>query len=202
LHAKYNFKKNCFNSYFTLSLHCISLLLIGFILASFYAGQRLSLRLDETLVGQNIVVSGKVASIPVSTDEVQRFEFLVDSFYLPDSEFVSSLDTAKKFPKKIRLSWYYGSVVKAGESWQLQVRLKPPHGFMNPGGFDYEAWLFQHGIDATGYVRKSPLNKRLQTAGFSVVQLRAQLSHQLDVAAGRSADKKTLQNAEQKIKTE
>jgi competence protein ComEC len=199
--ASYNIQKNYNNIYYTLSLYCISLFLLGFTLSSFYAEQRLALRLDETLVGQNIIVSGKVSSIPVSIDEVQRFEFLVDSFYLPDAEFTSSMDTAKKFPKKIRLSWYYGVGVKAGESWQLQVRLKPPHGFMNPGGFDYEAWLFQHGIDATGYVRKSPLNKRLQAASFSVVQLRAQLSHQLDVVAGRQADQATVQSAEQEIKT-
>jgi competence protein ComEC len=33
------------------------------------------------------------------------------------------------------------------------VRLKRPHGNLNPHGFDYEAWLFERGIRATGYVR-------------------------------------------------
>ncbi len=28
---------------------------------------------------------------------------------------------------------------------------------MNPGAFDYEQWLFQNHIQATGYVRKAKL---------------------------------------------
>lgn len=32
------------------------------------------------------------------------------------------------------------------------VKLKPPHGLSNPGGFDYQRWLFIHGIRAMGYV--------------------------------------------------
>ncbi|MFQ5546021.1 MAG: DNA internalization-related competence protein ComEC/Rec2 [Acidiferrobacterales bacterium] len=35
----------------------------------------------------------------------------------------------------------------------MTVRLKRPHGFQNPGGFDYEGYLFQQRIRATGYVR-------------------------------------------------
>ena len=33
------------------------------------------------------------------------------------------------------------------------MRLKRPHGTSNPHGFDYEAWLFERGLRATGYVR-------------------------------------------------
>src|SRR5690606_7639089 len=44
-----------------------------------------------------------------------------------------------------------------GERWQLTVRLKRPRGTANPHAFDYEAWLFERGLRATGYVRpKSP----------------------------------------------
>jgi competence protein ComEC len=42
---------------------------------------------------------------------------------------------------------------RAGERWQLRVRLKRPHGHVNPGGFDYEGWLLERDIRATGYVR-------------------------------------------------
>jgi len=34
------------------------------------------------------------------------------------------------------------------------VRLRRPHGNVNPNGFDYEAWLLERGIGATGYVRQ------------------------------------------------
>ncbi|MFK3617406.1 DUF4131 domain-containing protein, partial [Coxiella burnetii] len=39
-----------------------------------------------------------------------------------------------------------------GDKWRLTVKLKPPHGLSNPGGFDYQRWLFIHGIRATCYV--------------------------------------------------
>jgi competence protein ComEC len=43
--------------------------------------------------------------------------------------------------------------VRAGERWRFTVRLRRPHGSVNPHGFDYEAWLLERGIRATGYVR-------------------------------------------------
>jgi len=58
-----------------------------------------------------------------------------------------------------------------GERWRLRVRLKPPHGFSNPGGFDYEGWLLRQGIGATGYVRRAAGNERplwvRRSAGYS-----------------------------------
>ena len=49
----------------------------------------------------------------------------------------------------------------AGERWRLVVRLKRPHGTVNPHGFDVEAWLLENGLRATGYVRSGARNARL-----------------------------------------
>ncbi|MFV9614860.1 MAG: DNA internalization-related competence protein ComEC/Rec2 [Gammaproteobacteria bacterium] len=146
----------------TLIFLFIGLILLGILVSSFYAKQQLSYRLDEGLIGKNLLVNGFVSSIPASHSDVQRFEFIITelSAFKTDGSRINLKRIHQKTPRKIRLSWYYGRPVRAGEKWQLEVRLKPPHGFMNPGGFDYEAWLFQHGIDATGYVRKSALNQR------------------------------------------
>ena len=38
----------------------------------------------------------------------------------------------------------------------MNVRLKAPHGNSNPHGFDYELWLWEQGLQATGYVRAGP----------------------------------------------
>ncbi|MGH6637430.1 MAG: DNA internalization-related competence protein ComEC/Rec2, partial [Polaromonas sp.] len=38
----------------------------------------------------------------------------------------------------------------------MTVRLKAPHGNSNPHGFDYELWLWEQGLQATGYVRAGP----------------------------------------------
>ena len=43
--------------------------------------------------------------------------------------------------------------IHAGERWQLTVRLKRPHGNANPAGFDYEVWLLEQNLRATGSVR-------------------------------------------------
>lgn len=151
----------------TLIIVFIILIIIGFIYTSIYANQQLSHRLNESLSGQNIIVTGRIISIPVTGENSQRFEFRLSSFQLLAAD-AAELDT-EAVPQKIRISWYYGQPVKAGEFWQFEVRLKPPHGFINAGGFDYEAWLFQHGLHATGYVRKSSLNERLDSsAGHSV----------------------------------
>ncbi len=173
-----------FKVQYALSMRLILLLLFGFMYACYYAGQQLSSRLSENLTGKNILVSGRVSSIPVDDGKVQRFEFQVESHRMQSGEARSQ--TSATFPKKIRLSWYYGRAVDAGERWQLEVRLKPPHGFMNPGSFDYEAWLFQHGIQATGYVRKSTLNKREQVASNSINYFRQSLSKQIDAIASHT----------------
>ena len=74
-------------------------------------------------------------------------------------------------PSRIAVSWYSGfrdqvtevGDVQPGERWQLTVRLQRPHGNANPYGFDYEAWLLEQGVRATGYVRPARDNRRLDS---------------------------------------
>ncbi len=179
----YKKSQHVFKRQYTLTILVILLFLFGITYSYYYAVQQLSSRFSEDLVGQNIVINGLVSSIPVVNGKVQRFEFKVESHRILSHNRQQILAA---FPKKIRLSWYYGRAVNAGEKWQLEVRLKPPHGFMNPGGFDYEAWLYQHGIHATGYVRKSSLNKREQAQSGSINFLRQLLGKQIDAATGSS----------------
>ncbi len=182
-------KCSVINKYLTLTILFILLFLIGLSYASFYAKNQLESRLSETLAGQDILLSGVVATIPTATlttsAKIQRFEFAIDSFdVIKQSDSHSAINPA--LPQTVRLSWYYGNTVNAGERWQLLVRLKPPHGFINPGGFDYERWLFQQNIHATGYIRKSELNKRLAPAShWSINRLRQMLGQTIDVLAKR-----------------
>ena len=173
------------NKEITLGLSFILLFLIGIAWSSLFADRQLAYRLSEDLTGRNIVINGTVSNIPVTDNEVQRFEFIVENHTVLTAD--NYRPVTEEFPKKIRLSWYYGRPVNAGERWQFEVRLKPPHGFMNPGGFDYEAWLFQNGINATGYVRKSSLNERTQEASDSIDKIRHTLSKQV-AAISRSSE--------------
>lgn len=43
----------------------------------------------------------------------------------------------------------------AGERWHMTVSLKRPHGPLNAGGPDREAWLWSEGIRATGTIRNA-----------------------------------------------
>ena len=69
------------------------------------------------------------------------------------------------------------------ERWRLTVRLRQPHGNANPHGFDYEAWLLERGIGATGYVR--PRGERVRLAemvyrpGYVVERLRERIRTKL-----------------------
>ncbi len=168
------------NIQFTLALRFILLILFGIVFSSVCAKQQLSHRLNDALIGKNIIINGYVSGIPLNDDNVQRFDFTVTQLRVlaTGGRKIDQVGKYQKRPGKIRLSWYYGRPVHAGEKWQLEVRLKPPHGFMNPGGFDYEAWLFQHGIHATGYVRKSNLNEHDigSSEGLSITKLMASMN--------------------------
>ena len=139
------------------------LLLCGLMLGLGWAGWQaqhyLDHRLPESLAGQDLLLSGTVVSLVEHSGErrVSRFVFMLD----PPSQQAEPPPGTSPFPQKLRLSWYYGKAVAPGERWQFRLRLKPPHGFLNPGGFDYESWLYQQGIHATGYVRKDAANRKL-----------------------------------------
>ncbi len=129
--------------------------------------------LSPGLEGRELVVEGTVASLPGRTGYGIRFEFEPRRM-LMDGRAVTN-------PRRIRLGWYGERLpdLRPGERWRLRVRLKRPHGFANPGGFDYERWLFRHGIGATGHVRRSRDNRRLGTAPPGIDLLRHQLRDRL-----------------------
>ena len=97
---------------------------------------------------------GYVASLPQTDSRRVRFEFAIQKIWDPDGVLVSSSPI-----KKVQLSWYHKPAdveIRAGQQWRLVMRVRRPHSFMNPGGFDYEAFLFQRGLQAQGYIRGAP----------------------------------------------
>ncbi|HIQ07115.1 MAG TPA: DNA internalization-related competence protein ComEC/Rec2 [Thiotrichaceae bacterium] len=135
---------------------------LGFIYALWVASTVLDARLNTTLEGKDILVQGLVSSIPYRQQKGRRFQLIIQ-----DAAILSNPDEKIGLKGKVRITWYRSSaVVKAGEQWQLVLRLKRPSGFRNAGSFDYEKWLFSQRIIATGYVRKSIYNKRLADAPF------------------------------------
>ncbi|HET7921596.1 MAG TPA: DNA internalization-related competence protein ComEC/Rec2 [Gammaproteobacteria bacterium] len=118
----------------------------GFAWVWLAAQQTLDHRLIPQLEGGEHEVSGWVASIPQPEPDYLRFRFEVES--------LDGRAPGDGVPAQLRLTWSgHHSALAAGQHWRFTVRLKRPRGYMNPGGFDYEGWLFQQGIGATGYVR-------------------------------------------------
>ncbi|WP_111412394.1 DNA internalization-related competence protein ComEC/Rec2 [Billgrantia lactosivorans] len=72
--------------------------------------------------------------------------------------------------RRVRLSFFEAPAIEPGECWAMTVRLRPPAGFANPGTFDYGAWLWREGIQATGYVRSEPAAERLAAAPTTLRQ--------------------------------
>jgi len=70
----------------------------------------------------------------------------------------------RRFGQRIRLSWFEPPVeLRLGDTWRLEVRLRRPRGLLNPGAFDFEAWLFRERITALGYVVDGPRNHLLRS---------------------------------------
>lgn len=119
--------------------------------------------LAPALEGQDIRVTGVVSSMPQVNEAGTRVRLAVEAAQLKGN--------AVQLPPNIEVAWHGGfwrdaagladlqrqpPALKAGERWSLTVRLKAPHGLRNPHGFDYELWMWEQGVQATGYVRAGP----------------------------------------------
>lgn len=147
--------------------------LLGVLWAWGHAAIRLADDLPTALEGQELSVRGSVASLPGGN---------------VDPQFIFNVLTAPEgVPSRLRLTWYRApSVPQPGEEWLLTVRLKRRSGFANPGGFDYEGYLFREGIGATGYVRDDEHNRRLRSPsyGYLVTRVRAWIGSRIASAVG------------------
>lgn len=139
--------------------------MLAFLAAGFlWAGLRADWRLDDALPyaweGRDVELVGVVASPPRVDERGVRFAFDVERVLTEDAS----------VPRRASLAWRregdesgarLAEPVRAGERWQLTVRLKRPHGSANPHGFDYEAWALERNIRADGYVRTGGDIRRL-----------------------------------------
>ena len=173
----------------------VACLLAAFGLAVAMAGLRADARLSERLApaleGRNLVATGVVASLPQHGSSGLRFLFKVEQAEWqdapPDTVDGNASRPAPVLPPLISLGWYNNfsdevalddprNALQAGQRWRLPLRLKQPHGALNPGGFDVELLWFEQGVGATGYVRVArggaPAVRLDDAAGYPVQRLR------------------------------
>lgn len=143
------------------------LLIAGYLWASLNIQHALDIRLASDYDNQILKIEGVIADIPEQRHESIRFLIRPDSIEA----------YPYPLPELIRLSWYRSDqILNAGERWQLQVKLKSPVGYQNPGGFDYERWLFVKRIGATGYVKSSQLNRLIKpSTNWDINQWRSRI---------------------------
>ncbi|HYD79337.1 MAG TPA: DNA internalization-related competence protein ComEC/Rec2 [Paucimonas sp.] len=153
----------------------------GFAWAASMAQHYLADELPKEWEGRDIMVVGTIADLPYRFERGTRFNFKVEQASAGGRALVGVV------PPKIALSWYAAyrdnhddgdprpaAEVRPGERWRLTVRLQRPHGNANPYGFDYEAWLLEQGVRATGYVRpdtKPAESRRLDAFVFDAGNL-------------------------------
>ena len=138
--------------------------------------------LDTALEGRDLELTGLISRMPQRSDAGWRFGFEVESARLDGA--------AVMVPRQLQLGWYrpgWGAErgdaewspapeLRAGDRWRVMARLKAAHGNLNPHGFDYELWLWERGVRATGYLRtgarEAPPERLAERAGYPVERLR------------------------------
>ncbi|HWU35830.1 MAG TPA: ComEC/Rec2 family competence protein [Methylovorus sp.] len=145
-------------------LLCLLAAMAGFAWAGWLAQLRMADALSPEWEGRDIQLVGVVATLPEQRERGVSFAFDVEQVLTPKAS----------VPHRISLNFYRQDTfasrdissaglpasahkpmprLHAGQRWQMTVRLKRPHGSVNPHGFDFERWALENDLQAFGYVR-------------------------------------------------
>ena len=97
--------------------------------------------LPPELIKKDVDVDAEIISIPKHSTHADRFTVALKSWQ------------GKPNASHLQLSWYgKHPPITVGDIWHWTVRLTPPHGLSNPGGFHWQQWFRYNHIMATGYI--------------------------------------------------
>ncbi|MFA9274196.1 MAG: DNA internalization-related competence protein ComEC/Rec2 [Candidatus Aquirickettsiella gammari] len=156
---------------------------LGYCWAGLLAHHHLRHQLPAEWEGRDIGVIGVIDSLPGKSERGHHFNFQVEKYLLPNEADPHADVITENFPQRLALAWFEGndktmvpSDFKPGQRWQFKLRLKRPHGNANPNGFDYEVWLLEQGLRATGTVRETQSgdlvsNRKIDEFVFSIPHL-------------------------------
>lgn len=147
----------------------------SFAYMTWHVNQHLKHTLPTALENQKITIIGTISSVvEVNENQNARFKFNVSG--------VSNKHCSWDLPAIVQLSWDKPSQkLLPGHSWALQVKLKRPRNYANPGSFDIEKFYFQQRIVASGYVLPATKQTFIEHQRFvaPINQLRQVLLEQL-----------------------
>ncbi len=122
-------------------------------------------RIPKFLEGVELEVHGRVSGLPERVERGLRLRFRPEQAAGPQGEDIPVAGLWQLFSA-------LSDIPMPDAVCTLRVKLKRPHGAVNPGGFDYEAWLLSEGVTASGTVRAMQC---APPAGISIDSLRARL---------------------------
>ncbi|MDH4134670.1 MAG: competence protein ComEC family protein, partial [Gammaproteobacteria bacterium] len=155
-------------------LACMAFTTLAFASTGWRASHFQQQALTPTLEGKDVQLTGRISAMPQFGENSTRFRYTVESAELEGQPVA--------VPPQLSLSWYGAwrnedemtvepqatvPPLQAGERWQFTVRLRAPHGARNPHGFDFELWMWEQGLQATGYVRTGKRDPVPQALGQS-----------------------------------
>ena len=142
-------------------LACAGSFAMGIGYAAWRAEVRLADELPRAWEGRDVLLTGRIASLPQLLGDGTRFLLDVDEVRTPGAV----------VPRGIALTWYSNAKgehpvprLVPGERWAFSARLKRPRGLANPHTFEFEPWALERDIRATGYVRAKPVPERVGPA--------------------------------------
>jgi competence protein ComEC len=126
--------------------------------SQFWISERLQSRLGAELSGIIVTGHGEVIGCSDVSQDIERLLLRVDSLE----------PSAKALPplKRLALNFYRSpnrrasdhseqkleAKIPCGSQMKFTAKLRAPYSFINPWGFDYEAWQLSRGVDASGYL--------------------------------------------------
>jgi len=135
-------------------------LVLGVVLALVRGQQLMSQQLPAAMNGREFLLAGEIVGLP-------KWQGDRWSFYIrPRAEEATNAYSGEGLSniRKIHLSWRPNQDAHLEKNLQLvpghvhnfRMRLRRPRGFVNPGGFDYQAWKIRQGVGAQGYLLSPP----------------------------------------------
>jgi competence protein ComEC len=161
-----------------------SLAVLGILLSAFYCqfwlSERLESRLSADLSGIVVTGYGEVIGCSDASLEVEKLLLRIDSLN-PTEQTLPPL-------KRLALNFYRHSYknssdkdtqqaevkILCGSQVKFTAKLRAAYGFINPWGFDYEAWQLSRGVDASGYLLDHKVLGMAQGWRSQLVMLREQ----------------------------
>lgn len=118
--------------------------LAGTLLATAAVAQQSLRHWPESLANTEWIVEGQILGPPVRAERYVRFDLGVQTLRSADGHL-----RPEYLPQRVRVS---SSAVNAGlqsgQIWRMTLRVRPPVGRLNEGGFDTRAWLVGDRVQA------------------------------------------------------